>query len=265
MDREAGRFEHLVARVEILGVQISAVNRAGALEYLEDLVASNRREYVCVTGVHGVIESQDDAELKTIHNSAGMVTPDGMPMVWCGRYAGMSSMARVCGRDLMLDVMYASEKRGWRHYFYGAAPGVAEELGQRMKRLYPGIEVVGAFSPPYRELEPVEIDEVASMINTAQPDIVWVGLSTPKQERWMHRFRDFLDAPVLIGVGAAFDMHTGRVPEAPLWMQRAGLEWLFRLLTEPKRLWRRYITMIPRFIVSIARRRPRLISDGVDH
>lgn len=249
----------MVERVEILGVRVSAVNRAGALDYLEDLVASDRREYVCVTGVHGVIESQDDAELRAIHNSAGMVTPDGMPMVWCGRYAGVGSMERVCGRDLMLDVMHASEKRGWRHYFYGAAPGVAEELGRRMKELYPGIEVVGSFSPPYRDLEPSEVDEIASMINDSGADFVWVGLSTPKQERWMAKFRGVLDASVLIGVGAAFDMHTGRIPEAPEWMQRAGFEWLFRLMSEPRRLWRRYITMIPRFIFQIFRRRPRLV------
>lgn len=252
----------MTALVDILGVRVSAVDRANALDYLKQLIASDRREYVCVTGVHGVIECQDDVALRDIHNSAGMVIPDGMPMVWCGRYAGAASMDRVCGRDLMLDVMKASKEGGWRHYFYGAAPGVAEELGRKMQELHPGIEVVGSFSPPYRELESSEVDEIASMINDSGADFVWVGLSTPKQELWMAKFRDLLEAPILVGVGAAFDMHTGRISQAPGWMQRAGLEWLFRLLTEPKRLWRRYLHIVPRFIVSITRRRPRLISDG---
>jgi N-acetylglucosaminyldiphosphoundecaprenol N-acetyl-beta-D-mannosaminyltransferase len=249
----------LSAQVDVLGVGVSAINRAGALEELKNFVASGRREYVCVTGVHGIIESQRDAYLKRIHNSAGIVTPDGMPMVWCGRYAGAKSMDRVAGRDLMVDVMEASLQGGWRHFFYGAAPGVAEELSRRMQDLYPGIEVVGSYSPPFRELEPSEVDDVAKLINTASPDFVWVGLSTPKQEYWMSTFRGLLDAPVLIGVGAAFDMHTGRIPEAPRWMQRSGLEWLFRLLAEPRRLWRRYLTIIPRFIIQIAWHRPRMI------
>jgi N-acetylglucosaminyldiphosphoundecaprenol N-acetyl-beta-D-mannosaminyltransferase len=261
VDRETGSRKQLSARVDVLGVEVSAINRSGFLEELENILASGRREYICVTGVHGIIESQSDADLKRIHNSAGIVTPDGMPVVWCGRYAGADWMDRVTGRDLMLDVMEVSSERGWSHFFYGAAPGVAEELGRRMRELYPGTHVVGSYSPPFRELDPSEMDEVADLINATRPDFVWVGLSTPKQERWMSVFRSLLDAPVLIGVGAAFDMHTERIPQAPHWMQRSGLEWFFRLLAEPGRLWRRYLTIIPRFILQIAWQRPRMVRD----
>jgi N-acetylglucosaminyldiphosphoundecaprenol N-acetyl-beta-D-mannosaminyltransferase len=251
-----------VRHVEVLGVRVSAVDLDSATQEIGSWIGSSRREYVCVTGVHGVIESQTGSDLLEIHNSAGMVTPDGMPLVWCGRAAGASWMRRVYGPDLMLSVCSESQSTGWRHFLYGAGDGVADELAANLSSRFPGIDIVGIHSPPFRELTDDEIQRTADMINAARPDIVWVGLSTPKQERWMHRFRDLLDASVLIGVGAAFDMHAGRIPQAPRWMQRSGLEWFFRLCAEPRRLWRRYLTAIPRFIVQIVLRPPRLQAEA---
>jgi N-acetylglucosaminyldiphosphoundecaprenol N-acetyl-beta-D-mannosaminyltransferase len=259
MDREAGGGPAVNARVDILGVEVSAIDMNAAVAGISTWIGAGQREYVCVTGVHGVIESQRDPSLVEIHNRAGMVTPDGVPLVWCGRYAGAETMNRVYGPDLMLEVMDASVARGWRHFFYGAAPGVVDELSERLTGQFPGLNVVGTFSPPFRDLTETETLDVAARINAARPDIVWVGLSTPKQERWMARFRDLLDSPVLIGVGAAFDMHAGRLRQAPAGMQRAGLEWLFRVMMEPRRLWRRYLKIVPTFLWRVARRPPVLV------
>lgn len=249
------------SRVDVLGLHVSAIDPAGAVEEIGRWVDGRSREYVCVTGVHGVMESRRDPELLRIHNRAGMVTPDGMPLVWCSRYAGARWVQRVYGPDLILAVCAESVARGWRHYFYGAAPGVAELLASKLASRYPGLNVAGTWSPPYRDLTPDEVDEVVAHIEASQADIVWVGLSTPKQERWMSQFRPLLGSPVLIGVGAAFDIHAGMVRQAPVWMQQSGLEWAFRLAVEPRRLWRRYLTANPAFLMQIASRRPRLIVD----
>jgi N-acetylglucosaminyldiphosphoundecaprenol N-acetyl-beta-D-mannosaminyltransferase len=248
--------------VNVLGVEVSAIDMSAALSAFEDWIEREQKTYVCVTGVHGVMESQSDAVLREIHNQSGLTTPDGMPMVWCGRYAGAKGMQRVYGPDLMLEVCASGAQRGWKMFFYGAAPGVPEELERMLVKRNPGLQVVGTFSPPYRALSADEKVEIAAMIDAAAPDIVWVGLSTPKQERWMHEFRPLLSAPVLVGVGAAFDMHAGRLPQAPAWMQRSGLEWLYRLLREPRRLWRRYLNNNPRFVIGVLRQRPRLLSEG---
>lgn len=248
----------LIPRVNVLGVEVSAIDLEGAVSQIRGWIESDTREYVCVRDVHGVIQSQRDPELIRIHNRAGLVTPDGMPLVWCGRYAGAPWMQRVYGPDLMLAVCRESRPDGFRHFLYGAGVGVADELASNLRDWFPGIEIAGTHSPPYSDLTDDEIAETARMINSAQPDVVWVGLSTPKQERWMSRFRPLLDAPVLIGVGAAFDMHAGRVPQAPEWMRKSGLEWSFRLLAEPRRLWRRYLNTIPLFILQIALTPPRL-------
>lgn len=249
----------MIPRVDVLGVGVSAINHDVALSEVSRWIGAREQQYVCVTGVHGVMESQKDPELKAIHNSSGMTTPDGMPLVWCARYAGADSVERVYGPDLMLNVARASAIEGWTHYFYGAAPGVAETLGENLKARFPGLKVAGTHSPPYRELTQGEVSSTADEINRLSPDIVWVGLSTPKQERWMARFRPLLDVPVLIGVGAAFDIHAGQSRQAPPWMQNAGLEWSFRLLQEPKRLWRRYLVNNPVFIGQILARPPKIL------
>lgn len=258
MDREAGIFPGLTPRIDVLGVKVSAIDMEMATQVLHTWIENDAREYVCVTGVHGIMESQNDPALLEIHNRAGLITPDGMPLVWCGRYAGAAWIDRVYGPDLMLRLCAASLDHGWSHYFYGAAPGVADELGNRLSGRFPGLKVVGTHSPPFRDLSDGELESYARTLNDAGPDIVWVGLSTPKQERWMARMRPLLDASVLVGVGAAFDIHAGRVPQAPRWIQRSGLEWLFRVSVEPKRLWRRYFESNPRFLKAIAKRPPTL-------
>ena len=248
-----------IRRVDVLGVGISAINMDMALEAVAEWVNAGERQYVCVTGVHGVMESQRDPDLLAIHNRSGMTTPDGMPMVWAGKASGADWMSRVYGPDLMLGVLAEGEKQGWSSFFYGGAADVPAELVSRLRERFPDMQVAGTYSPPFRPLTDEEVDEVAALINDSGADLVWVGLSTPKQERWMAEFRPRLDAPVLFGVGAAFDFHAGRVSQAPSWMQNAGLEWLYRLIKEPRRLWKRYLSNNPRFLMAVARRRPRMM------
>lgn len=236
------------ARVNVLGVGISAIDLRIAIETIEAWIAAGARQYVTVTGVHGVMECQHDEELRRIHNAAGMVTPDGMPMVWLSRLHGQRHVDRVYGPDLMAAVCDRSCARGWRHFLYGGGDGVAERLRACLEARFPGIVIAGTHTPPFRPLTPEEDAAVVETINAAAPDIVWVGLSTPKQEHWMAEHLGRVQAPVLVGVGAAFDIHAGLKPEAPRWIQRSGLQWLFRLMVEPRRLWRRYLETVPRFL-----------------
>ena len=235
-------------RVNVLGVGVSAINIADALALIDRWIATGAHRYVCVTGVHGVMESQRDPALRDIHNRAGLVTPDGMPLVWLSWLHGHDRVERVYGPDLMLACCEASVTKGYRHFFYGGGTGVPELLAARLQQRFPGLTVAGTWSPPFRELSEAEEQAMIDRIAAARPDIVWVGLSTPKQERWMARYVGRLRVPVLIGVGAAFDMHAGVKKQAPRWMQRSGLEWLFRLATEPRRLGRRYLINNPWFV-----------------
>jgi N-acetylglucosaminyldiphosphoundecaprenol N-acetyl-beta-D-mannosaminyltransferase len=239
------------SRVNVLGVGISAINMDTAVETIDGWIASKDRRYVTVTGVHGVMECQTDERLRRIHNCAGLATPDGMPMVWIGHWRGCRQMERVYGPDLMAAVCARSPEKGYRHFFYGGAEGVPELLSQQLCQRYPGLTVVGTHSPPFHVMTPQEDAAETALINEAQPDIVWVGLSTPKQEQWMAAQRDRLSAPVLIGVGAAFDIHSGLKSEAPVWVQHSGFQWLFRLALEPRRLWRRYLVNNPIFVMRI--------------
>jgi N-acetylglucosaminyldiphosphoundecaprenol N-acetyl-beta-D-mannosaminyltransferase len=250
----------MLPRVDVLGVEISAVNMEMTLDTVTTWVLSGDRQYVCVTGVHGVMESQRDTGLAAIHNNAGLTTPDGMPMVWAGKAAGARWIERVYGPDMMLRLLAEAQARGWSSFFYGGAPGVPELLAERLEDRFPGLLVAGTLSPPFRPLTRDEVEETAALINASGATLVWVGLSTPKQERWMAELRPLLEAPVLLGVGAAFDFHAGRIKQAPRWMQTSGLEWLYRLSREPRRLWRRYLRNNPRFVIAIMRRRPHLVS-----
>jgi N-acetylglucosaminyldiphosphoundecaprenol N-acetyl-beta-D-mannosaminyltransferase len=244
-------------RFDVLGVPISAINLADAVTTMDGWIRRRTPHYVCVTGVHGVMESQRDDELRRIHQEAGLVTPDGMPLVWLARLDGRRNVERVYGPDLMLASCQQSLATGARHYFFGGAPGIADELASRLSKRFPGLAVAGTHCPPFRPLTAEEDARLVDDINRADPDIVWVGLSTPKQERWMASHVGRLRAPVLAGVGAAFDFHAGVKRQAPRWMQRSGLEWLFRLASEPRRLWRRYLVNNPSFVWQVTRSRLR--------
>lgn len=239
----------------VLGVPISAIDMTQAVARIDSLIRNPRTDsaaYICVRDVNGVVESQRDRHLLAIHEHAAMVTPDGMPMVWLGRRAGFDHVDRVYGPDLMLDICDVSADRGYRHYFYGGAEGVAELLAERLEARFRGLDVVGRYCPPFRPLSDDEREADAAHIRASGAHIVWVGLSTPKQERWMAEMAPLLPGTVLIGVGAAFDFHAGLKPQAPRWLQRSGMEWAFRLATEPRRLWRRYLFNNTRFVTLLA-------------
>jgi len=234
-------------RVNVLGVGVSAIDMDQALAEIDRRVRERDRGYVCVCTVNSVMNCRRWEDFRQLFGAAAMVTPDGMPLVWLARREH-PHVGRVYGPDLMLAELAASPARGHRHFFYGGAGGVAERLAGMMRQRFQGLPVAGVLEPPFAPLEELCTDETAARINAARPDVVWVGIGSPKQERWMARMRDRLDAPVLIGVGAAFDFHAGQVRQAPPWMQRSGLEWLFRLFTEPRRLWRRYLVDNPWFV-----------------
>jgi N-acetylglucosaminyldiphosphoundecaprenol N-acetyl-beta-D-mannosaminyltransferase len=219
-----------------------------ALATIEGWLVRREQHYVCVTGVHGIMESQRDEALRRIHNRAGLVTPDGMPLVWLARLSGQSHVERVYGPDLMLACCERSVLKGYKHFLYGGGQGVAPRLAQRLCGRFPGLIVSGTYTPPFRPLSDDEDEAIVRAINEVDPDIIWIGLSTPKQERWMYAHLGRLRAPVMIGVGAAFDFHAGLKRQAPRWVQRSGLEWLFRFGAEPRRLWRRYLRNNPAFI-----------------
>lgn len=236
-----------VPRFAILGVNVAALQIPQVIDWMEQVIRnSSFCQYICVTGMHGVTEAQFDARLKTILNEAGLVVADGTPLVWAGRANGFPMKRRVYGPELMEE--FCRETAGqYRHYFYGGAPGVPERLAEVLQNRH-GIQVAGCWSPPFRQLTEQEEAELKQKVEACKPDILWVGLSTPKQERWMRTHADQLDVPLMVGVGAAFDFHTGRVQQAPLWMRENGLEWLFRLLQEPHRLWKRYLVFGPQFV-----------------
>ena len=238
--------------MNVLGVGISALNLDLAVARVTEALEQKRKGYICVTGVHGVSEAQTDPAFRTILNRAFLNTPDGMPMVWMGKIQGFDHMGRVYGPDLMLRIFELSQKRGFTHFFYGGGPGVAEELKHKLESRFPGIRIVGVYSPPFRLLTETEESDLTRMVSELKPDMIWVGLSTPKQEKFMASHWEHLDATLFFGVGAAFDFHAGRVRQAPRWMQRSGLEWLFRLCCEPRRLWKRYFKNNPLFIIRAA-------------
>ncbi|GAB2583370.1 WecB/TagA/CpsF family glycosyltransferase [Kribbella endophytica] len=247
-------------RVDVLGIHVSVTDLDETVETFGKWIGNQQRQLVCVADMNALLHARADAELTRVYNSSGLTLADGMPLVWSGKRAGFERMARVCGPDLLERVMAEAADRGWSQYFYGGADGVPETLRDTFTNRHPGLRVVGAYSPPYRALSADEDAAIVDEINAARPDIIWVGLGAPKQERWMAEHRDRLDAAILIGVGAAFDFHTGRLDRAPAWMQKAGLEWSYRLYKEPRRLWRRYVLGIPRFAVGILRQPPTPVS-----
>lgn len=245
-------------RINILGVGVSAINMQQTLDQMVCWIANRVRTYIIVCPVYTVMRAQEETDLGQIVNQAGLVTPDGMPLVFLSRWRGQKQVDRVYGPDLLLAFSELSAREGYSNYYYGGASGIAPQLADNLRARYPGLPVAGTYTPPFRDLSPQEEDEVASRVNQANPDVVWVGLGSLKQEYWMGHFRQRLDAPILIGVGAAFDYITGRIPQAPRWMQNMSLEWLFRLMVEPARLWRRYLLYNPRFVWNVFLQETRL-------
>jgi N-acetylglucosaminyldiphosphoundecaprenol N-acetyl-beta-D-mannosaminyltransferase len=219
---------------------------------LLDAATSGRplRAHFC--NVHSVVEASRDPALRNVYESAQMVAMDGMPLVWVARWRGSRRAERVSGPDVLLTLCDEGRSSGLRHFFIGGAPGVPDALAANLQARFPGIQVVGAISPPFHRLSDVEDDELVSTINAARPQVVWIGLGAPKQERWAADHQSRLNAPVLLPVGAAFNFFSGRVRRAPRWMQRAGLEWSFRLAMEPRRLLARYMSTNTRFILGLA-------------
>jgi N-acetylglucosaminyldiphosphoundecaprenol N-acetyl-beta-D-mannosaminyltransferase len=238
-----------VGQVNVLGIGVSAVDMEGTASLFEARIRERAKGYVCLTGVHGIMEARRDPSLKSIFAEALLVAPDGMPTVWMGHLQGFSPMKRVFGPDLMVDIIGRAEFRECTHFFCGGEPGIADALRDEMLRQFPWVQIVGTYSPPFRPMTAMEDRELESRVRSLQPDIIWVGLSTPKQERFMARYLPRLDTKLMIGVGAAFLYHTGTIQDSPEWVKRAGLQWLHRLLQEPSRLWRRYLLNNPLFII----------------
>jgi N-acetylglucosaminyldiphosphoundecaprenol N-acetyl-beta-D-mannosaminyltransferase len=240
------------ARVTVLDVEIDAINMQQALEHIDAELRSGRKGYVCLAGVHGVMEAHRDTTLAQIFAGATLVVPDGMPTVWVGRHQGHRSMERVAGPDLMLAVMSGAKFRDRTHFLCGGKAGVAEELRDALRARYPGIKIVGTHTPPFRPMSAAEENQLTRKINRLKPDVIWVGISTPKQERFMVRYLAQFETKLMFGVGAAFDFHTGRIKDCPEWVKRCGLQWLDRLLQDPRHLWKRYLRNNSAFLVAIA-------------
>jgi len=241
-----------IPRTNILGVGVSAIDMSDAIAFSDALIRSSASGYVCVTDVHGIVEARSDQTFRNILNRSYMTTPDGMPLVWVGRSQGHKRMRRVYGPDFMLELCRHSVEKGYRHFLYGGKDGVADKLRIELVHRFPGLQIVGTYTPPFRPLSDKEEVELTSMIAAARPDILWVGLGSPKQDRFMAKYCGRLDTKLMVGVGAAFDIHAGEVKEAPQWIKNIGLQWLHRLVLEPRRLWRRYFNCVPRFIWNIS-------------
>ncbi len=237
-----------IKRFNVLGVAVSAMTLPIATQAVLAAARERRKGYVCVTGVHGVTEAQNDPAFRDILNKAFLVTTDGMPLVWLGKKDVGGWVGRVYGPDLMAEVFRSTEDGALTHFLYGGAPGVADHLKGCLEKRFPGVRIVGTYCPPFRPLNPEERAQLSKKVSETAPSLFWVGLSTPKQERFMSEYLPHLDTAVMLGVGAAFDFHSGKIRQAPRWMQQSGLEWLFRLCTEPKRLWKRYCINNPLFV-----------------
>lgn len=232
---------------EILKTNINVTNMSDTIKYIGGHLDDLRGKYICVSNVHTTVMSYENEEYRKIQNSAAMALPDGAPLSSYSRRRGYKQAQRVTGPDLMLELFAVSREKGYRHYFYGATEETLQSMRKVIERDYPGMEIAGMYAPPFRTLTPQEDAEIVEKINNSRPDFIWVGLGAPKQEEWMYQHMGQLQG-VLIGVGAGFDYLAGYIKRAPHWMQKMSLEWLYRLLQDPRRLWRRYFTSNVKFI-----------------
>ena len=259
---EAARLEHAaelpapgdVPRRDILGIPIAMTDYAQAMDVMDGMIVRHQRGYVCAVAVHAVMVSQHDDEMREAVTGSTLTVPDGMPLVWAANALGEKLDNRVYGPELMDRYCARCAERGHRVWLYGGRDqGSLMQLALNLRRRHPGIEIVGGYSPPFRPLTDEEEDAIVEQINGSGADVVWVGVGVPKQEKWMAHMRSRLDAPVLCGVGAAFDFHAGRISQAPPWMQERGLEWIYRIAQEPRRLLPRYLSYNPAFVFAFAR------------
>jgi N-acetylglucosaminyldiphosphoundecaprenol N-acetyl-beta-D-mannosaminyltransferase len=240
--------------VAVTGARLALIDYERTLDWIDAMVAAGERGYICVCNVHTVTAAHEDPELRDALESSSFNVPDGQPLVWALGALGYRLSGRVYGPELMARACARAASATTRFYLYGGRnQGALVQLALNLRRRYPGINIVGGYAPPHRPLTAEEEDAVAEEINRSRADVVWVGIGVPKQEKWMARMRQRLDAPVLVGVGAAFDFHAGLVPQAPPVLQRVGLEWFYRLVHEPRRLWKRYLRYNPRFVYASAR------------
>ena len=237
----------------VLGVPLALTDYSSTLDWIDGSIAARRPGYICVAAVHTVMASREDAELRHAVLASDLTVPDGQPLVWAMNLLGHSLPSRVYGPDLFMYACERAAETGARFYLYGGREESLERLRSELPRRYPGLRLAGVQHAPFRDLTDEEAAETAAAINASGADVVWVGLGVPLQEKWMAKMRERLDAPVLIGVGAAFDFHAGVKKQAPDGLQRLGLEWAFRLSQEPRRLWRRYLHYNPRFVTGFAR------------
>lgn len=237
----------------VLGVDVDAIDMEGALKRVIASLKSSHKGYVCVAGVHGVMEAQRNPEMMDAYAGSEMTIPDGMPLAWVGNIQGHHAMQRVTGPDLMLEIFRRKEFAQVTHFFYGGKEGIAEELRGKLTAKFPWTKVVGTYTPPFRELSKREAAEFIERISLLKPDIIWIGISCPKQEIFMAHYLPKLKTKLMFGVGAAFDYHTDHIRDCAGWIKRAGLQWLHRLLQDPRRLWKRYLRNNPPFIWHITR------------
>lgn len=235
-------------RVHILGVGITVADLSEAIRQSDELIRSGNRGYICAADAHSLVESLRNPSHREALNDAYLTLADGMPLVWIGWLRGFTNMGRVYGPDYLLEMCRLSVKRGWRHFFYGGKPEIAERLAARLVERFPRLQIAGTYTPPFRPLTSAEESEFAARLEETKPDVLWVGLGAPKQERFMAEHCGKLQCRLMVGVGAAFDFHSGAVKEAPRWLHKTGLQWAYRLMQEPQRLGRRYLNSIPAFV-----------------
>ena len=240
------------SRANILGIGIDAVNMDRALARIGQELEQRRKGYVCLAGVHGVMEAQRNPEVARVLARATLVAPDGMPTVWVGHHQGHAQMERVTGPDLMLEIMKREEFRDYTHFFCGGKEGVAGELRDQIIARLPFVKIVGTYTPPFGPMSAEQEKDLIEEVDRLKPDMIWIGISTPKQELFMERYLPLLNTTLMFGVGAAFDFHTGRITDCAEWIKRCGLQWFHRLLQDPKHLWKRYLRNNPSFLFLIA-------------
>jgi N-acetylglucosaminyldiphosphoundecaprenol N-acetyl-beta-D-mannosaminyltransferase len=238
-------------KINILGININAVNIQDVIDRVDEKIKKNEKGYITITGVHGIMESQRSNNVKSAYKNAWMVVPDGMPLVYIGRMQGSKKIRRCFGPELMSQILMHSVSKRYTHFLYGGKEGVVKELKQKLEEKYPGLRIVGTYTPPFRELDLRESKELIEMTKELKPDIFWIGLSTPKQEVFMQKYLQLIYTKIMLGVGAAFDYHTDQLKPAPRLLKALALEWFFRLLMEPKRLWKRYLINNPLFIANL--------------